>query len=301
MIFEGFSLAARVQWLIRLRWIAVVAVVTTIAVSGFLKLIVGAAPLLLVAGLLAAANAGFVLMARSGKALSASAGAQVITDMLALTFLLHYAGGSANPFAFFYVFHVIIASVLFSARAAYLIAVVSTVLYGGLTAADVLGYCPRHPLVGAPSYFSTRYALGRLAAFAATVTASAYFGTTIVGALRRKQEELRESRERLAQAEKLAAIGQLAAGIAHELNTPLGSILVAAEVTRESAAAGSEGAQLLGDIVRETKRCKEITRSLLDFSRKRDLSLDFTDAGEVVRQAVGLVKREAGARAGCVE
>ena len=112
---------------------------------------------------------------------------------------------------------------------------------------------------------------------------------------------MRESRERLGQAEKLAAIGQLAAGIAHELNTPLGSILVAAEVTRETEAPGSEGAQLLGDIVRETKRCKEITRSLLDFSRKRDLSFDFTDAGEVVRQAVGLVKREAGVRAGCVE
>ena len=53
MIFEGFSLAAR-PVAHPLRWIAVVAVLTTIAVSATLNLIVGAVPLLVVAGLLAA-------------------------------------------------------------------------------------------------------------------------------------------------------------------------------------------------------------------------------------------------------
>ena len=304
MPFEVTALDARLRWLVRLRWIAVVAVVGTIAAASALGRVAHAAPLYEWTAVLAAANAVFDFLNRRKAALEASAALQVVTDLIVLTFLMHFAGGSGNPFAFFYVFHVIIASILFAPRTAWLTAVLAAVLFGGLTAADLVTVplaCPRHPILGQPNEVSREFALGRLGAFAATVGAAAYFGTTIMSGLRRKEAELVESRERLAQSEKLAAIGELAAGIAHELNTPLGSILVAAEVTREGAAAGSEGAQMLGDIVRETKRCKEITRSLLDLARKRELKLEETDAGEVVKQAVELVKRESGARAGCVE
>ncbi len=304
MTFEVTDLDARLRWLVRLRWIAVVAVVATIATAAAIGRIERARPLYEWTAVLAAANVAFGILNRRRAALEVSASLQVVTDLIVLTFLMHYSGGSGNPFAFFCVFHVIIASILFTPRSAYLTAVLAAVLYGGLTAADLVTVpiaCPRHPILGQPNEVTTSFALGRLGAFTATVGAAAYFGSTIMSGLRAKQAELVESRERLAQAEKLAAIGQLAAGIAHELNTPLGSILVAAEVTREGAAPDSEGARMLADIVRESKRCKEITRSLLDFSRKRDLRLESTDAAEVVRQAVGLVAREAGARAACVE
>lgn len=303
MPFEVSSLDARLRWLVRLRWIAVVAVVVTIAVAAAVPSIEHARPLYGWTAVLAVANVFFHLLNRGRRALEASAALQVVTDLIVLTFLMHYAGGSGNPFVLFYVFHVIIASILFSPVTAYLTAVLAVVLFGGLTVGDMMTgalACPKHPILGQPNVVTQSFALGRLAAFAATVGAAAYFGSTIMTGLRLKQSELVESRDRLAQAEKLAAVGELAAGLAHEINTPLGSILVAAEVTRETAAAGSESEQMLGDIVRETKRCKEITRALLDFSRKRDLRLEATDAGEVVRQSVGMLKRENVSRAGWV-
>jgi signal transduction histidine kinase len=294
-VFDALSLDARLAWLVRLRWIAIGAVVAVIGLSSGLGVVEGARALLGVAFAMAAANAAFMALGRRGGAGSGLASAQVAADLIGLTFLLHYSGGSHNPFAFFYVFHVILASILFSPRAAYLTAGLATLLYGGLTLADLLGMCPRHPLVGAlPGVPTTPFALGRLAAFATTMAATSYFGSTLMAGLRHKQTELADSRDRLARAEKLAAVGQLAAGIAHELNTPLGSILVASEMARESE--GAERSLLLEDIGRETKRCKEITTSLLDLSRKREVRLEETDAGEVVRQAVAMVQRERGGR-----
>jgi len=75
--------------------------------------------------------------------------------------------------------------------------------------------------------------------------------------------------------ERMAGIGRLAADIAHQLNTPLGSILLSSQMLLEENSA-DEANEDLEKIIRQTKRCKDVVKNLLDLSRKNeDESVDF--------------------------
>jgi len=90
---------------------------------------------------------------------------------------------------------------------------------------------------------------------------------------------LSEMQDQLARTRRLASVGQLAAGVAHEINNPLAAITTCAEATmrdmRENAevqalADGRQWTYYLEEIVRQTLRCKDITRGLLDLTRQRE-------------------------------
>ena len=109
--------------------------------------------------------------------------------------------------------------------------------------------------------------------------------------------ELREQRERLLQASRLADIGQLAAGVAHEINTPLASIALRAESLLRSAKdprleaidAFKNFPRYLKTIDEEIFRCKKIIGALLEFSRPRAPEMRPTDLNSVARKAADLV------------
>ncbi len=96
---------------------------------------------------------------------------------------------------------------------------------------------------------------------------------------------LKEHQAQLVQSEKLAGIGRLAAGVAHEINNPLGVILGYTRLLRKKA----EGplAEDLGIVEEETLRCKEIVESLLDLSRASRMETATVDLRELCDDVVG--------------
>jgi len=98
--------------------------------------------------------------------------------------------------------------------------------------------------------------------------------------------ELASTQEALMQSEKLASMGQLAAGIAHEVNNPLGTVLMLSHILLEEAPLDSSMREDLALIVQEADRCKKIVSGLLQFARKNKVDLENVDLREVVARCV---------------
>ncbi|OFW68224.1 MAG: hypothetical protein A2Y74_07500 [Actinobacteria bacterium RBG_13_63_9] len=105
-------------------------------------------------------------------------------------------------------------------------------------------------------------------------------------------QKLSEAQRQVYQAEKLAAVGQLAAGVAHEINNPLTGVLSYSSFLLKRAADKPEFKGDLEVIVRETQRCRGIVKGLLDFARPSPPEKHPTDINEVVERAIRIVQAQ---------
>jgi two-component system NtrC family sensor kinase len=103
---------------------------------------------------------------------------------------------------------------------------------------------------------------------------------------------LADTQLQLTQADKLASVGRLAAGIAHEINNPLTGVLSYASLLKKRFESDIPASEDLDVIIRETIRCRGIIRGLLDFARPTPPSRKPTDLNEVVRHAVAVVMNQ---------
>jgi len=100
----------------------------------------------------------------------------------------------------------------------------------------------------------------------------------------------RQFESRMSQAEKLAGIGQLAAGIAHQLNTPLGSILLSAQMLSELEL-GEDDRDDVDRIIRQTDQCRQIIKGLLNFARPQSQERSPVVLGDAVHETVYLMEK----------
>ncbi len=103
---------------------------------------------------------------------------------------------------------------------------------------------------------------------------------------------LGEAQRQLAQADKLASVGRLAAGVAHEINNPLTGVLTYASFLQKRLVDNAEARADLEVIVRETKRCRDIVRGLLDFARQTPPRRQPTDVNDVLKRGVAITMNQ---------
>ncbi len=109
-------------------------------------------------------------------------------------------------------------------------------------------------------------------------------------AIARRETQLTQAvRQQVSRAEKLASIGRLAAGVAHEINNPLTGVLTFAHLLRAKPNMSEEDQQDLDLIIHETSRAADIVRGLLDFARERPTLMEPLDLNDVVRRTVKLI------------
>lgn len=120
----------------------------------------------------------------------------------------------------------------------------------------------------------------------------------------KRTQELEESRKQLRLSERLVSIGTLAAGMAHEINNPIGTILLAAQNVlemRKQPDSDKLVEDCLREIVRDAKRCNQIIKNVMQFARGQPSHKQAIDVNRRVEQAVSLVRKHLEDRQGAVE
>jgi two-component system sensor histidine kinase RegB len=256
--------ARDLRWLWHLRWFAFAGQATTVLITAFFLPI----PLFL-PGLVGVLAFDLVLTCLVGLFLRHFSEAQAIrwcfillcADTVALTLLLHWSGGAHNPFTSFYFLHIALAAILLSRFRALIVAGLSVVGYG-LLHQRVLEMCGLGTTWGGiPEDLHHR---GMVVALVLTGGSLAWFVGGLRADLRQREEELRLSREKLAREERFSGIATLAAGVAHELATPLGTIALVCRELERTTASGSCAARGCGEDMRLIREQVDRCRAIID-------------------------------------
>ena len=108
------------------------------------------------------------------------------------------------------------------------------------------------------------------------------------------EEDLKKAQAELVQKEKLAAIGRLASGVAHEMSDPLTSVLTFSNLLREECPEGDPNRESLDIIIKEATRARKIISDLLSFSRESKPALEWIDLNDVLNISLLLLEKQGG-------
>lgn len=112
--------------------------------------------------------------------------------------------------------------------------------------------------------------------------------------LENRDEQIKEhTHQQIMKSERLATLGQLAAGVAHEVNNPLGAILLYSHLCLEEMEIRDPQRRNLEKVVSETTRCKDIVKGLLDFARQTEPKVEESDTNEILNRTLSLVENQA--------
>lgn len=266
------------DWLVGLRWIAVAGMLATTLVARKFVPGVPLGPILVILALTASSNFIWVYVrpvdvASTDPARMRPTIAQLAADVVLLGAALWFTGGIENPFAIFLTFQVALAALLCGGGAAVFIASLA------VATAALLSYAPPMPWETATVSVMHLMRVGRLAAIigvAAFVGLSGYLWRQRLEALRAES----------ARNERFAVLGRLLGGMAHELNTPLATIVVASdELCALLREAEPDVAALSTTISQEAKRASNVI-SLLRGQLRDAARVEVIDVSRVLREAV---------------
>lgn len=234
----------------------------------------------------------YAAVLRRGRHLEGLALTQVVFDQITWTFLVYVSGGATSGATAFYGLTCLTGAILVGLRGAAVAALCGTACFSLLCLGFATGSLPTPPDQPSEAYAAS----GSQLVFAYAVNLLVIMVVMMLGGylaerLRLAGGRLVEATRRAQEAERLAAIGRLAAGMAHEIRNPLGSILGCVQILGSSEAMDAESRELCGIVERETVRLNDLVTDMLELSRPRKPVIGAADLARTAREIVQLATR----------
>ena len=119
------------------------------------------------------------------------------------------------------------------------------------------------------------------------------WGTTLEKKVEKKTEEIRKAQAQLVHSEKLASLGRMAAGVAHEINSPLTGIVTFGYLLQKKFPEGSEERQDIDVIIEQANRCSNIIKGLLGFARATSVEKGLVNLNDVINSSLNMIRHKA--------
>ncbi len=278
------------RWFVQVRWVACAIVFGAVGLAWALRVIPDPQPLLWVGAGMVACNFAFWLFQRQwssgGENVDRHIAAQILCDVIALGLLLYFSDLTRNPFLFFFSLPMIIAGMYLRGRIPYCFGAFVTLSVGGVMWLEYRGVLPRYPsrFVGesSPPPLAGDYLIATFTAFASTLWITLYFARSIRAYVDRAHEELRQK-------EKMVGIGQLVAGIGHQIANPLDGVQNCLRRIGERVkddARLTEYVQLMEEAL---DRIEKTTKRVQSFARPRGIEVQDTSLNAAVEATLQLL------------
>jgi signal transduction histidine kinase len=281
-LLKSTNLTRRAYWLIQLRWVAIGAlVVATFVARELVGVSLPAATLYAISALVLVYN--FVLYCllrywtRGKQELSPTRIGGILTfqisaDLFILAAVLHFSGGIENPFSFFFVFHMVIASILRSKRQSYLQATLAVILFAGLAGLEGEGVLRHYDLIGFAghgSYSNWTFVVGFLFIFTVTLYLVIYMTASISEQLRTQQGDLQRANTLLEEKDKVK--NEYVLRVTHDIKGHLAAIESCVGVVYNGMLGPLNDRQkdMMERAYRRTTKCMAFITALLKLTRMK--------------------------------
>jgi signal transduction histidine kinase len=227
---------------------------------------------------------------------------QIVLDQLTWTAIVYVTGGATSGATSFYGLTCVLGAVLIGLRGATIAAITGIVAFATMCAGFGFGWLapPADQRIGnyLLEWEDISWPLG-VNTFG--IVAVALLAGYLAERLRRTGGALQEANVRAASAERLAMLGRIAAGLAHEIRNPLGSISGSIELLREGPGLTEEDRRLCDIIHREAARLNNLVSDMMDLARPRQPEPQAVDVAALAREVVELAARSERSGAGDVD
>jgi len=299
----------KLRWFINLRWIACVGVFIVITCAKYiLKIDLVLLPLYLGNILLIFCNTLFFLYNKQIDKRNDEqffikanrfANIQISLDLIILTYLIYFSGGIENPFIFYFVFHMVIASILLSNKAAYLYATFSCLLLGIIVIGEYFGIIPHYHLVGfipQGQCLSLKYSLGVFSVFVTTMYITVYMTVQILNRLRNEEKGLVVANLKLAEQDRLKS--QYVLTVSHDLQSSLFAIQSCLEVVLDgfTGEISEKSREMVARAEQGSRYLLQFVKDLLDLYKIRatkEIEKKFISLSEIINKVVEQLKPKA--------
>ena len=219
---------------------------------------------------------------------------QVSIDSIVVSLIIFVTGNFSSIFSFLYLVVIIYSSMLLYRRGSMVIALLCSMQYALLVAAEYNGWISPFAidegltaLHAAVSQILYKILITTLACFAV-----AFLSSFLAEQTRRTRKELWAMEDQVKRVEKMAVIGEMAAGLAHEIKNPLASLTGSIQILKDGIQLDSDHARLMQIVLREADRLSSLVNNFLLFARPPAGKSEIIDLSRAIAETVELFEKD---------